>query len=352
RQKLPLSVCRGMSQEILQRLRQIVSRESGLPSPVFLLDGSALELEHSRELVRTYPPAENQHGHGHWPVLRIVVLHDLETGLAQEPCWGPMYGAHAVGEQELAEKAMEALPADAVVMGDGNFGIFSIAYAAQQRNFGVLLRLTKVRAQKIRGGPLPIAGDYPLSWQASRWDGRNREDGGWPSGAEVDGRLIVARVGRGKSKQWLYLFTTLAWPVEELVALYGRRWNIETDLRSLKRTVGLHHVAVKSQDMLEKELLMAMAAYNLVRAVMCLAARRHNLDPRQLSFTQVLNVVNCAWPKLIAAPTREEHDREFERVLDLAAQSKLPKRRNRRSYPRAVWRRPLGFPFRKERKSK
>ena len=104
--------------------------------------------------------------------------------------------------------------------------------------------------------------------------------------------------------------------------------------------------------MMEKELWMAIAAYNLVRAVMCLAARRHNLDPRQLSFAQVLNVVNAAWPKLIAAPTNEEHHREFERVLDFAAQCTLPKRRKRRSYPRAVWRRPLGFPFRKERKSK
>jgi hypothetical protein len=154
-------------------------------------------------------------------------------------------------------------------------------------------------------------------------------------------------VGRGKSKQWLYLFTTSPLPAQEVVALYGRRWSVETDLRSLKRTVQLHHIASKSEQMMEKELLMAISAYNLVRAVMCMAARRSHIDPRQLSFTQVLNVVDYAWPKLIGAPTTQQHDKEFLRVLDLAAQCTLPKRRKHRSYPRLLWRRGGPERFRK-----
>jgi len=346
RKKLPKLLCRQVMREMLLQLRLILGGNQPL---VFVLDGSSLELEHCRELVRAYPPAQNQHSRSHWPVLRIVAMHDLHNGLAEEPCWGPMYGKDAVSEQELAEKAMDLLPPKAVVMGDRNFGVLWVAYAAQQRGHGVVLRLTEARTHKLVG-PVSQAGEHPVVWKSSRWDGGKHRR--VPSETVVTGRLIVARIGRGKSKQWLYLFTTLDWPAEKIVELYGQRWNIETDLRSLKRTVRLHHVAVKSEEMMEKELWMAIAAYNLVRAVMCLAARRHNLDPRQLSFAQVLNVVNAAWPKLIAAPTNEEHHREFERVLDFAAQCTLPKRRKRRSYPRAVWRRPLGFPFRKERKSK
>jgi len=33
----------------------------------------------------------------------------------------------------------------------------------------------------------------------------------------------------------LYLFTTLSLPVEQLLQLYGQRWNVETDLRSLAK---------------------------------------------------------------------------------------------------------------------
>jgi putative transposase len=118
-------------------------------------------------------------------------------------------------------------------------------------------------------------------------------------------------------------------------------------LRSLKRTVQLQHLRAQSADMMEKEILMAMSAYNLVRAVMCMAARRSRIHPRQLSFTNVFTLVEATWPKLVQAETKQQHDREFLRVLDLAAQCTLPKRRKRRSYPRLLWRRGGEFRFRK-----
>jgi hypothetical protein len=344
RQKLPKLLCRQVTQEIIERLRATLRGDQKRPE-VFLLDGSSLELEHCRSLVRAYPTAQNQHGRSHWPVLRIVVMHDVETGLAQIPAWGPMYGDHAVSEQELAATVMARLPPGATVMGDRNFGVCWVAYEAHQHGLKTILRMTEVRARKLTG-PISQEGEHVVVWRASRWDGGKHHC--LPANAEVAGRLIAARIGRGKSKQWLYLFTTLEEKAEEVVQLYAKRWNIETDLRSLKRTVRLHHISAKSESMMEKELLMAVSAYNLVRAVMCLAARKHQLDPRQLSFAHVLTVVNCAWPKLVAAPNKEHHHQEFDRVLDFAAQCILPKRRKRRSYPRLLWRRPPGFLFRKE----
>lgn len=90
---------------------------------------------------------------------------DAETGLAQQLCWGAMFGPGAVSEQELAEKAMDSLPERSVILGDRNFGIFSIAYAAQQRGIGVVLRLTDVRARKL-AGLLSQPGEYRLVVEA------------------------------------------------------------------------------------------------------------------------------------------------------------------------------------------
>lgn len=308
RRKLPKLLCRQVTEEIVEQLRQVLSRDAAEQRNVFLLDGSSLELEHSPDIVDAYPPAQNQNGQSHWPVLRIVVAHDVDAGLAQTPHWGPMYGTAAVSEQELAEAVMTQLPGDATVLGDRNFGVFWMAHAAQQRGLKVLLRLTDGRARKL-AGIFSATGEREVVWTASRWDGGKRRK--FEDGSQVRGRVIAARMGRGKSQEWLFLFTTLALPVEEIVALYGRRWNIETDLRSLKRTVRLHHLSAKTTDMLEKELLMATSAYNFVRAVMCMAARRSRIDPRQLSFAGVLTVVNCAWFKLIAAPNKRAHDQEF-----------------------------------------
>jgi putative transposase len=344
RQRLPKLLCRQVVGELIVRLREMLNPAGGRLS--YVLDGSSLELEASPSLRKAYPPGENQHGKAHWPVLRIVVLHELETGLAAEPCWGPMYGTEAVSEQSLAEKAMDALAPGSVLVGDRNFGVFSIAWQAQQHGIDVVIRLTGERARKLSGEPIPTEGEREVRWTPSRFDGRRQ--GGMPEGAAVEGRLIAMRIGKGQSKEWLYLFTTLAVAPDEVLDLYGKRWQIETDLRSLKRTVRLHHVSARNESMMEKELLTAVAAYNLVRAVMALAARRHNLLPRQLSFTFVLNVVNASWHKLRLAPTAQAYQREVFDLLDAAAQGTHPKRTKPRSSPRAVWHRRHTFPARKE----
>jgi hypothetical protein len=349
-----LLVSRTMD-ELLERLRcRLMESQPELPHRVYVLDGSSLQLEHELELVAAYPPASNQHGKSHWPVMRVVVLHDLETGLAERPYWGPMNGRHAVSEQALAERAIAHVPAGSVIVGDRNFGIFATVYSSQQAGHKVIVRLTAVRAKSLMGGPIARAGDYPVHWGVSRWDGRKKgqpQQPPWPADAKVEGRVIAARVGRGKQKQWLYLFTTSSLSAEEVVALYGRRWRIETDLRSLKQTVRLQRICAHSEDMMEKELLVAVMAYNLVRAIMFQAAQRAQIDPRQLSFTYACNIVLDSYPEILATRSSKQQEQKLDRMIDLVARCRLPRRRKRRSYPREVWGRGYRFPVKRREKN-
>ena len=345
RQTLPKLIAEEVMDRIVQQLRaEMQEGWDGLKRPIFVVDGSSLPLQHAPELVRVFSPGRNQHGENHWPVMRIVVYHDVFSGLALRPSWGAMYGDEAVSEQGLAEQALARLPADAMVLGDGNFGIFAFAYATQQSRRPMILRLTQARAQKILGGKLVEGTDRRVAWQASRWDRAAHPQ--LPEQATVEGRLIVC-ANPSRPNELLYLFTTLNLPVEEILGIYKLRWNVETDLRSLKRTVGLHQLSSRSLDMVEKELLLAIAAYNLVRAVMCLAARRVNLSPRQLSFSFVQTVVEAALPGLDHAATEAEYQQRLDRMLRYAAQGKLPNRSRRRAYPREVWGRGGHFPARK-----
>jgi len=271
------------------------------------------------------------------------------SGLAQPMRWGPVFGAQAVSEQALAHQAMEPLPPKSVIIGDRNFGIFATAYAAQQRGHEVIIRLTSVRAKHLLGTPISQQGEYVVRWSASRWDRRNKPQAP-PADAVIPGRLIAWRVGRGKKKQWLYLFTTLCLPAPEVVAWYGKRGHVESDLRSLKQTVRLHRLAVQSIDMMEKELMVAVVAYNLVRAIMCLAARQSGVHPRQLSFTWAHNIIQDGIGLVLSAPTEPEQVEQLQRIVDLVARCKLPTRRKHRSYPREVWRPGFKYPVRRERK--
>jgi hypothetical protein len=346
RQHLPILLVSRSMDEMTERLRsQLLESTSPLAQRVYLLDGSSLQLERETELVKAYPPASNQHGEAHWPLVRMVVLHDLESGLAERPSWGPLNGRKAVSEQALAEHAMAHVRAGSVIVGDRNFGIFSTAYSAGQRQHTVILRLTAVRAKAVMGRPIARSGEYALGWPASRFDRKKHPE--LAQDAEIKGRLIARRVGRGRSKQWLYLFTTTVLPAEEVLALYGRRWCIETDLRSLKQTIRLQRLSVHSTDMMEKELLAGVMAYNLVRAIMFQAAQRARIDPRQLSFTYACNIVLDGYSQVLAAGGEQQQVQAMDRLIDLVARCRLPKRTKRRSYPRQVWGRGYRFPIRR-----
>lgn len=342
RQKLPkLIACEVMERMVEQLRAEMQEGWEGLHRPVFLIDGSTLQLRHEEELVREFSPGRNQHGENHWPVLQIVVFHDVFSGLALRPSWGPMYGDKPTSEQGLAREALERLPADAVVLADSNFGIFAFAYAVEQSQRAMVLRLTKQRAKKILGIE-PAAGmDRKVTWSASSWEAQTYPE--LPAGAAVDGRVVVC-ADPSRSDELLCLFTTLDLEPEQILGMYRLRWNVETDLRSIKRTVELHKLTSKNKDMVEKELLLAMAAYNMVRAVMCLAARKAQITPRQLSFSFVQTVVEAALPGLDRAASEEEYQQRLERMLRYAAQGKLPNRSRRRTYPRKVWGQGSRFP--------
>lgn len=348
RQELPLEVVQKVNEEIF---RQLTEAKPKGPSDlqIFILDGSTLLMPNTPSLAEAYPPGQNQHGQSHWPIMRILVGHDLDNGIAACPHWGPVNGPGAVSEQSLTEEMLDELPAGAGILGDRNFGVFSVAWAAQQRSKPVLLRLTAVRAQGTFGRVLCSGTDRTVEWRPSKSD-RSKHPG-LPIDACVGGRLIVHNVypSDGKARFKLFLFTTMDLPADEIVRLYGLRWNVETDLRTIKKTIRLEMLRCKTPKMVAKELILAVTAYNLVRGVIQESARRTGLDPRQYSFTRVQDLINTWLPHLASITSERKRKTEFERMMKYVPQCRLYKRKNRPSYPRTIWLRRRKFPTRKEK---
>lgn len=347
RSKLPVEVAEKVSDWIFEALSEQPRTLPGLGQPLFLLDGSSILLAHSPDLVTHYPPPHNQHGASHWPVIRIVVAHDVVSGLAVRPVWGPMGGETAVSEQGLTKTIIGRLPAGCGVLADRNFGVFSMAWHATGQGHPCLFRLTDARAQKLNAGGLPETGtDLPIRWNPSRDDLRNNPE--FSAQSFVEGRLLALETNAaGGKSQILYVFTTLTLPPQQILKLYGYRWNIETDLRSLKREVRLHMLDAQSATMVAKELILAVAAYNLTRGAMNAAAAALDINPRKLSFSQAQDTLNAFLPLFAKATTDEESARLMQQMLIAFSQSKLPNRNQRRSAPRTIWPRPCSFPKRK-----
>jgi hypothetical protein len=309
----------------------------------FLLDGSTLQLAPTPQLRKAFPPASNQHGQSHWPILHLVVAHELQSGLAVLPQFGPMYGPQAVGEIALAKGLLRRLPERSILLADRNFGIFAFAHAAVEANHDVLLRLTQKRFESLRKQAKPAgAGKWELSWRPSRWDRQGQP--GLPADAVVKGWLHEVRVSEHLT---LWLFETVDGTGEEMAALYSQRLNVETDIRDLKQTLSMDVVSGKSVDMVEKELAAAMVAYNLANQVRRLAAAKQKVQPRRLSFAGVWSLVKAFLAGVLEQKTEAQAQAEFERLLRGCGQRKLPRRKAGRSYPREVLKRRRNFPERR-----
>jgi hypothetical protein len=346
RQALPLAwveqSCDRIFEQLTAHLRGVLP---ALGVRAFFVDGTTVRTAASPALRRAYPPGSNQHGEAHWPQLRLLVAHDLQTGLAARPEWGPVHGPQAVSEQKLVEAVLDRLPPDSVLVGDANFGVFSVAYAAARRGHPVALRLTHARALHLVHGPLLDGLDQAIVWKPTRADRRSRPE--WPADACVRGRLIAcqAQPDNDDAPFPLYLFATLSASPDVILGLYGQRWKIETDLRSLKSTLALEDLRCTTPEMAAKELDLAMAAYNLVRAIACTAAERSSLPPRSYSFTRVRSVIEAFTPLIANAPTPQQAQNYCDQMMYYVGQAPLPKRRKRRpSYPRARWGKPQSLP--------
>lgn len=352
RQELPLPVVEKIADEVFERLlAQTGGTVPVLGRRAFFIDGTTLRTAHTPELNEQFPPARNQHGRSHWPTLRMLVAHDLHTGLGMRPVWGPVSGEHPISEQALFQKFLERLPRGAVLVGDINFGVFSVAYASDQHQHPVVLRMQEHRAKALLGGPLVDGIDRELEWRASPADRRAHPE--LPEDACVRGRLQVTlvRPSNGADPFLLAVFTTfptIQASREEILQVYGKRWYIELDLRTLKTTLQLAQLTSTSQQMVAKEIDVAMITYNLVRAVMYAAATQAGLAPRDYSFSRVRKVVEHFLPHIAAAETAEQAEALTAKMMYCVGQKKLRSKNKRRSCPRAVWRRPQTFPFRKD----
>ena len=61
--------------------------------------------------------------------------------------------------------------------------------------------------------------------------------------------------------------------------------------------------------MLEKEVLFGIAAYNLVRAVVAIAAKKLNIEPRKISFSRAVRLTKLFGNQLAAAPPVGQKER-------------------------------------------
>ena len=296
---------------------------------VYVIDSSTLRTLHSKKNISRYPQYKNQHGKAHYPLMRISIATNAVTGVVLRPAYGAFNGDAAVNELSLAEELLERIPSGSIVIGDRFYGCSRFADVALRAGHHAVVRVKERNAKKFIGSPSSKFGEIEAEWHSNP----NSEGVSY----SAKGRFIWHVVERsGFRPMKLILFTTSNLPRKQIVALYAQRWNVELDLRHIKSTMKMDMLYTKTPEMGAKELILGIAAYNLIRHLMVGFAKQIKTSPRQLSFTKVLNRVLASAPVIVNNP--EKLERICYGLFSYAHTLRLPTRSKKRNpEPRKVW---------------
>jgi hypothetical protein len=300
---------------------------------VLLMDATSFSMPDTPALQAHFgQPGQQKAGCG-FPIANVLMLFNARTGLAVDAITAPL----RTHEMSLAAGTHQHMTEGDLVVGDDSFGSYAHLALLQQSGLHGLFPAHHVRIVDFTPGRACIepgkatkdAKGLPRSrWikslgqtdQIVQWFKPDQKPK-WMAPAQwkqLPATLTIREVRRtitrpGFRPVTLTIVTTLldpdTYPADELFALRLRRWDVETDLRHLKTTMGMEVLHCKTVEGVQKALWMFLLIYNLVRAVMIQAARRQKVNVSRISFASALAWMRCAGegeclPRLAVVPYR------------------------------------------------
>ena len=351
RQRLPLGVVRRL---VRRTAREIEGQASDgwlwKGRRVVLVDGTTASMPDTPENQQAFPQSRSQGVGLGFPLVRMVALISLATGVVHDLALGP-YRGKQTGETALFRTLWDRLGADAIVLGDRYFASFFGIAGLAQRGVDGLFRMHQRRKFDFRRGYRLAIADHVVIWTKParpEWMGEETY-AQMPDELRVR-ELRIAVKQPGFRVDELVLVTTLidgeAYTKEELADLFLQRWNIESDLRSIKDVLQMDVLRCKAPEMVKKEIWMHLLAYNLIRGVMAKAAEAHDEQPRHLSFKGALQTMT-AFQDVLRRATPGAREALVETMLGAIASHRVGDRFGRVE-PRANKRRPKPQRYLKE----
>jgi Transposase DDE domain len=139
------------------------------------------------------------------------------------------------------------------------------------------------------------------------------------------------------------LLDPVAYPAETIAALYLERWSVELHFREIKMTLALDVLRCLIPAMIEKELLLHIIAYNLIRSLMQRAAILHCVELRRLSFKGTLDTLRHFADVVHASEGKPRKQAALlDSMLEIIAADHVPYRPFRNE-PHAKKRRPKNY---------
>jgi hypothetical protein len=278
-------------------------------------------------------------------MMKLVGLFCLASGAFLEVVRGTLL----MHESQLFRQLWPHLNPNEILLADRGFCSFFSISSLRQRGVDSVMRLHQRRRVDFRRGKRLAKDDILLNWTkpADRPATLSAEDfNALPDSLSVRQIRLQPKI-KGFRVHRIILVTTLldpkAFPAQALGELYFQRWSVELHFREIKTLLGLDILRCLSPQMVHKELLLHLIAYNLIRCLMQHAAIAHQVDLSRISFKGTLDTLHHFADAIRAAgASPKQQARLYREMLRLIALDQLPIR-PQRSEPRAKKRRPNNY---------
>lgn len=189
---------------------------------VCALDGTTMSVPDSSANLARYGHQSGSHGGSGYPLVRVLAVVACGTRALLAVAFGPF----KTGEIGYSPRVLGCLRAGMLLLGDRNFAVRDLVTAIAGTGADLLIRCKNSRA-------LPRRATLP--------DGSFLSVMGGVTVRVIDAEITVTLSGAGRHTGRYRLITTLTdhrrYPALDLVALYHRRWEIETTYLELKSTI-------------------------------------------------------------------------------------------------------------------
>jgi len=313
---------------------------------VVVVDGSSVTAPDTPANQKVFPQQSVQKPGCGFPIIRLVALLSLATGMLRAWATGPWSG-HEVG---LLQTLWDYLRPGEVLLADRGFCNWGLLAQCLQRKVHAVFRVKGVRRSDFRKGKRLSRNERLVQWRKPFTPAKTVPPQEWALLPEVlTLRLVRCRLAiPGFRTRQIVVVTTLLdsaqYPPQALSALYFRRWAMELSLRNLKTMLQMEHLSCKNPENLQREIRMHFLVHNLVRRLMLESARRHRVPLERVSFAGSLAAARRYGEALLQAPSRRQRQRLFNELLATLATDLVPDRPGRRE-PRALKRRPKPYPL-------
>jgi hypothetical protein len=277
----------------------------------WFVDGGGFSMPDTPPLQARFGQSGAQQPGCGFPSARLVALFDAASGLLSKVLALPLrtheasqvaqlHGELSPGDLLVADRAFSSYVHLAQLLGAGLHGLFRV----HQRQLVSFRRDRRLTGRQAKGttalwassrlvkkvGRFDQIVEYSKPETCPQW--LKAEDfAALPATIQVRELRYHTKV-RAFRTRVVTLVTTLldakAYPLEELAALYRRRWEIETNFAHLKTTMRMDVLHCKTVEGVLKELSIYALVYNLARMVMLAGSEAQGVPLARVSFVDAL----------------------------------------------------------------